>query len=218
MKLLALDLGSTAGWATWDGAALEHGTWDMNAWGSGDAARLDLFSRRLSHNIQTRGITEVHAEEPFAGAANGRQADVVLIGQQAFAMVICRRLHEAGKLTAPLRLHNPLHIKTACLGWTQRRPRPDEPGVKRSRRGMIFAKAQDVLEAVVRRHPDAGIRDPNAAIAVAILDLVRAEHQGTGAPGATALNRALVPRRPGRRIAAEAQATLLQPDLGLRHG
>lgn len=217
MKILCLDFGTRCGWATWCQAsnALEHGTWDMSAWGDETAARLDLFSRRLSMAIRKGGITHVHAEEPFVG--DGRYADLVLLGQQCFALVICRRLAEAGELQAPLRLHHPSAIKKATVGWVQRKAQPEERA-RAAKNGMLFAKAADVLAAIRRRHPALDVRDENSAIALGIADLVRAELRGTGAPSATDLNRQLFDRAAGRVAVKEPAPARLRPSGRLRNG
>ena len=204
---LALDLGTRCGWAVRgrDGAE-QWGVWELDAHGlKGDAPRLDLFARQLTRALDQWAVTAVLVEEPFIASIDSLRTSRVLLGLLAFAQVI------AFRRKLPLQLINPAHIKVGTIGATSRKAAKGE----RSSRGRVFFKGPDVLAALNLRRAGQGlpaVDDPNAAIAVAMLDLAAAERAGTGplveTPAKRAIAAAKVAARKAGLKAAKAQLRL----------
>jgi Holliday junction resolvasome RuvABC endonuclease subunit len=156
-RVLCLDLGTTAGWAFSDGVVEESGVWRFDG---AHAVRLHHFSLRLSKAVREMQPSLIAYEEIFFGKNDSIAAQRLLNQMMGFVDVTALR----AELATPRRV-NPLDIKrTTCGimvfdGQTRRR------AVKEDVRKVVQAR---------RARP---IRDHNEADALAIMDLLLAEHR-----------------------------------------
>ena len=169
----SLDLsGTRTGWAWWrrlpDGSTeLKSGWIDMTSIGSSHEARFDFFARWFSQWLKDHPCELVVLETPMTTPGKTTNATLeLLFGLKAFARTICFRLDIA------LREVVRTEVTKATVGWAARM----DPETRK----MVYASKDDVLQAINARHGlHLTVHDETDAIAA--LDLIRAEIQGTGA-------------------------------------
>ena len=169
----SLDLsGTRTGWAGWrrwagGGTGLESGWTDVAGAGGSHEQRIDFFARWFSQWLKDHPCELVVLETPVFGGGKTNPATLeLLLGLKAFAKVICWRLD----ITAREVVRS--EVTKATLGWCRRK----DPETNQ----MVEASKDDVLQAINARHGlHLTVHDETDAIAA--LDLIRAEINGTGA-------------------------------------
>ena len=154
MRILALDMATRTGWASWDGERRESGFVDFTVKrGESPGMRFIRFNRWLHDTLEALEPSLIVFEQAWGGMKSGAAAEV--------ALGLSTRVQEACALRGIE--HQPINGST-LKKWTT---------------GRGNAKKPEMIEAVIRRFFSQGApavnMDDNEADAIALLEYTRAE-------------------------------------------